>query len=205
MEPLPRFTLRCEREDHPQLEPGIAKGLLRKVQNRIDTQSIESGDRYESVPVPKMFTEHQGDFRAVTWYDRPREVVWICAAGTHDVYNLARELFDADRLLPTRDDFVALEAYRLSVERRRSDDSLGRLRERVDASGSAIEVLASTKVLVKRIDASLYEIELPVDAPLELVVLLLSTVFPDQVDVEWAMPERDHDGRLMRSVFVMVG
>lgn len=204
MEPLPRFTLRCEREDHPQLEAGIAAGVFRKVQNRIDTNAIESGDRYESVPVPKMFTEHQGDFRTVTWYDRPRQVVWICAAGRHEVYDVARELFDADRLLPTRDDFAAVEAYRLSVERRRSEDALGRLRERVDATGSATEVLASTKVVVKRIDASLYEIALPAEAPLEVVVLLLSTVFPDQVDIEWATPERDHDGRLLRSVIVMV-
>lgn len=205
MEPLPRFTLRCEREDLPKLETGIAAGLQRKVQNRIDTNSIETGDRYESVPVPKMFTEHQGDFRAITWYDKPRGVIWICASGRHDVYDVARELFDADRLLPTREDYASVEAYRLSVERKRSEDALRQLRARVDADGSATEILASTKVIVTKLDDGLYEIEVPQSSPPEIMLLLLSSVFPDQVDVEWATPERHRDGNLIRSVIVMVG
>lgn len=107
-----RFTSRCAKNDLSVLPAGIADGIRRKVQNRIDTASIESGDRYLAVAVPKMFTEHQGDFRAVTWFDETMQVVWICAVGRHypergerrDLYEVAHRLDDDDKLLPQRED-----------------------------------------------------------------------------------------------------
>lgn len=190
---------------------GIADGLRKKVQNRIDTHSVESGDRYLSVPVPKMHTEHQGDFRAVTWYDETHEVVWICAAGYHypergeprDIYEVARKLHDDDLLLPTRDDYLSLGGERIRVEITRAQDVARQLRREADINGTASGFLHESIVDIARLEESLYEIRFLHQIGLEQSIALIATVFPDHQELEWALPERDSKGRLWQSVFVL--
>jgi len=210
---IARFTKRCEQNDLPALPSGIADGLLRKVQNRIDTHSLESGDRYLSVPVPKMHTEHQGDFRAITWYDENQEVVWICAAGYHypekgdsrDLYEVAHALHDAEKLLPSGEDYARLGVERIRIEIGRAQDLARQLRRDADAKGSASGFLHDSFVDVTRLDENLYEIRFLQRIGIEQTLALISTVFPDHQELEWAVPERDTKGRLWQSVFVVIG
>jgi hypothetical protein len=209
---IPRFTRRCEQNDLHALPSGIADGLLRKVQNRIDTHSLERGDRYLSVPVPKMHTEHQGDFRAITWYDESQEVVWICAAGYHypekgdsrDLYE-AHALHEAENLLPIGDDYARLAVERIRIEIARAQDLSRQLRRDADAKGSASGFLHDSFVEVTRLDKNLYEMRLLQRIGLEQSLALVSTVFPDHQELEWAVPERDEKGRLWQSIFVVTG
>jgi hypothetical protein len=210
---IPRFTTRCERDDLKGLPTGIADGIQRKVQNRIDTESIESGDRYLSVPTPKMFTEHQGAFRAVTWYDEQTETVWICAVGRHypddrdprDLYQVARQLANDERLLPNRGDYVKREAVQLRADVERGQGDPQEIRRTVDAKGEARALLFGMPVWLTRIDDNFYELRVEQATSTQTIGLALGALFPDQEDVEWTTPERAGDGQLYVSVFVLVG
>jgi hypothetical protein len=201
---VPRFTRRCEREDHPKLSAGIADGLIRKVRGRIDSNALETGDRYLAVPVPKMFTEHQGDFRAVTWFDESMDVVWICAAGTHDIYDTAERLHESDRLLPTREDYAAHEAQSLAEESRRAGPDCARLRQLAKETGSAWGNVLGVPFVVLSHDESLYELRFPQETPVAAVLVLAGAMFPDNVEIEWLVPERDFDGVLRQGIVVLV-
>ncbi|MCA1599495.1 MAG: hypothetical protein LC769_10890 [Chloroflexi bacterium] len=74
----------------------------------------ESGETMKRVggPLRKLHADLSGgrSIRAVTWYDRGRDVCWLLAAGEHDVYNRIEELATTDSHLPTQADVANFEA-----------------------------------------------------------------------------------------------
>jgi hypothetical protein len=63
-------------------------------------------------PLYKLHADLSGgrSIRAVTWYDRGRDVCWLLAAGTHDVYERVEQLAKTDAHLPTETDIANFEA-----------------------------------------------------------------------------------------------
>lgn len=74
----------------------------------------ESGETMRGVggPLRKLHTDLSGgrSIRALTWYDRGRDVCWLLAAGEHDVYRRVEQLAKTNSHLPTPADFANFAA-----------------------------------------------------------------------------------------------
>lgn len=74
----------------------------------------ESGETMRGVggPLRKLHADMSGgrSIRAVTWYDRGRDVCWLLAAGDHTVYDRVEALARTDSHLPTGQDIAEFEA-----------------------------------------------------------------------------------------------
>ena len=74
----------------------------------------ESGETMSGVggPLRKLHADLSGgrSIRAVTWYDRGRDVCWLLAAGTHEVYERVEHLATTGAHLPTETDLANFEA-----------------------------------------------------------------------------------------------
>jgi mRNA-degrading endonuclease RelE of RelBE toxin-antitoxin system len=111
---VPRLgvTARCE-DDLDGLPPAEAERLLDKFEE-LRAQAPESGDLVDGLQQRECHSLHSGRYRAVTWYDRQADIVWLLAAAIHrsgtrdDTYALAIEHEHAGRLYPTDRDYRAL-------------------------------------------------------------------------------------------------
>lgn len=87
---------------------------------------------------------HAGRYRAITWYNHEREIVWLLAAGIHradsreDAYNQAIALEQAERLYPTDEDYAELAADDQRTRLQREADDLTRLREEALAAADGL-------------------------------------------------------------------
>lgn len=74
----------------------------------------ESGETMSGIggPLRKLHADLSGgrSIRAVTWYEQRRDVCWLLAAGTHDVYERIEQLAKTDAHLPTETDIATFEA-----------------------------------------------------------------------------------------------
>src|SRR6266511_22690 len=104
-------TARCE--DDLDAIPE-ADRLLEKFKE-LRSRAPESGDLIDGLRERECHSLHSGRYRAVTWYDRQADVVWLLAAGIHrsgsrvDAYAVAIEHERAGRLYPTEQDLRVLE------------------------------------------------------------------------------------------------
>ncbi len=106
------ITARCW-DDLAELDPEVAEHILVVFAERraLDPQSGETMRRIGG-PVRKLHADlPTASLRAVTWYDRSRDVCWLLAAGEHDgVYERVERLADEGRLMPSPQDNANFEA-----------------------------------------------------------------------------------------------
>ena len=107
------ITKRCEEEDLAALPFEVVTRVITAFEERRGLNP-ESGETMSGVggPLRKLHADLSGDrsVRAVTWYDRSRDVCWLLAAGWHDVYDRVETLAKTDAHLPTPDDVANFEA-----------------------------------------------------------------------------------------------
>lgn len=104
-----RVTARCE-TDLAAIEPEDALSIIDKfVEAR--SHAPEAGDLINDLVERPCYSLHAGRYRAATWYDTQRDIVWLLAAGLHrsgdrgDFYGIAAGHERADRLYPTVVDY----------------------------------------------------------------------------------------------------
>jgi hypothetical protein len=109
------ITARCLEQDLPgRLEPEVAEHVVEVFVERRG-QDPESGETMARAadPLRKLHADLSGgrSVRAVTWYDRGRDVCWLLAAGMHeDFYDYVEALAKTDAHLPTATDVANFEA-----------------------------------------------------------------------------------------------
>lgn len=110
------ITVRCWHDlealaDH--FTPAVAEHVLDVFVARRGIDP-ESGEAMSGIggPLHKLHADLSGgrSIRAVTWYDRGRDVCWLLAAGTHDVYERIMQLAETGAHLPTDFDIANFEA-----------------------------------------------------------------------------------------------
>jgi hypothetical protein len=137
-----RITSRCE-GDLAGLGEEAAAAIVEKF-TEVRGQAPASGELIAGLQQRPCASLHAGRYRAVTWFDREREIVWLLAAGIHradsreDAYSQAIALEQAQRLYPTDEDYVRLAADDLRMRLRREADDLTRLREEALAAADGI-------------------------------------------------------------------
>lgn len=144
------ITARCwhdleELADH--FSPEVAEHVLDVFVARRGANS-ESGETMSGVggPLRKLHADLSGgrSIRAVTWYDRGRDVCWLLAAGTHDVYELVERLARTDEHLPTVADIANFEADApVRLIERVVRAAKGALRQATDHPGTEVAVTNS--------------------------------------------------------------
>lgn len=106
------ITARCW-EDLAALPVEVAEHILAVFVARRGADP-ESGETMRGVggPLRKLHADLSGgrSIRAVTWYDRGRDVCWLLAAGDHSVYDRVEALARTDGHLPTTEDIANFEA-----------------------------------------------------------------------------------------------
>jgi hypothetical protein len=106
------ITARCL-EDLEALPDEVAEHILAVFVARRGADP-ESGETMRGVggPLRKLHADLSGgrSIRAVTWYDRGREVCWLLAAGDHTVYDRVEALARTGGHLPTAADIANFEA-----------------------------------------------------------------------------------------------
>jgi hypothetical protein len=123
---LLRITIRCE-ADFAVLDTTEAEALIEKFYE-LRGREPDGGEAIAGLVQRVCKSLHAGRYRAVTWYDREHDVVWLLAVGIHradsqeDVYNQAIKLEQAGKMYPTADDYAALPAAR---RRQRIDEEAG--------------------------------------------------------------------------------
>ncbi len=119
----PRITRRCA-QDLRSLPTDIARALVEKFISDRST-APEAAVRIRSLVERSCFSLHSGRYRAATWYERDRDVIWLIAAGVHregsreDFYSVAEARERAGQLYPTTADYVELAAEE-QIDRLRS-------------------------------------------------------------------------------------
>lgn len=109
------ITARCLEQDLlGRLAPEVAEHVVQIFVERWGLNP-ESGERMARVggPLRKLHADLSGgrSVRAVTWYERGRDVCWLLAAGMHeDFYDFVEELAKSDAHLPTPADVASSEA-----------------------------------------------------------------------------------------------
>jgi hypothetical protein len=63
-----------------------------------------------------VFSLHSGDARAGTWFDREEQVVWLVGVGHGHNYDHLIDLARRSQLLPTPDDYLALEGLEVATD-----------------------------------------------------------------------------------------
>jgi hypothetical protein len=106
------ITARCW-EDLAVLPDEVAEHILAVFLTRRGADP-ESGETMRGVggPLRKLHADLSGgrSIRAVTWYDRGRDVCWLLAAGDHTVYDRVEALAHTNGHLPTAADIANFEA-----------------------------------------------------------------------------------------------
>ncbi len=106
------LTARCW-EDLAALPDEIAQHILGVFVARRGLDP-ESGETMHGVggPLRKLHTDRSGgrSLRAVTWYDRGRDVCWLLAAGDHGVYDRIVALAQTGDHLPAVGDLANFDA-----------------------------------------------------------------------------------------------
>ena len=137
-----RITSRCE-TDLADLGEEVAGALVEKF-TELRAQAPASGEVIAGLQQRLCASLHAGRYRAVTWYDREREIVWLLAAGIHradsreDAYNQAIALEHTHHLYPTDDDYARLSAEDQQGRLRQEAGDLTRLRAEALATGDGI-------------------------------------------------------------------
>lgn len=109
------ITARCLEQDLlGSLDPEVAEHVVEVFAERRG-QDPESGETMARVggPLRKLHADLSGgrSVRAVTWYDRGRDVCWLLGAGMHhDFYECVEVLARTDAHLPTATDVANFEA-----------------------------------------------------------------------------------------------
>lgn len=107
------ITARCQAELESLRDSAIGVHIIETFVAR-RSQNPEGGETMSDVPnVRKLHADLSGgrSVRAVTSYDRRREVCWLLAGGTHDrFYEHVVELHKAGTLWPTTIDWANFEA-----------------------------------------------------------------------------------------------
>lgn len=142
-----RITARCE-ADLNALETADAEAIL-DMFFALRGQAPDAGEPVAGLHQRVCTSLHAGRYRAVTWYDREHDVVWLLMAGIHradsreDAYARAIALEQAGRLYPADVDYAALaiDEQRERLEQEAQD--LARLRDQLLQSG-AEQVLSYT-------------------------------------------------------------
>ena len=101
-------------EDLAALPLEVATRVIQAFEERrgLDPESGETMHRV-SGPVRKLHADLSGgrSIRAVTWYDRGRDVCWLLAAGWHDdLYDRVEKLAQKSDHMPTAADIANFEA-----------------------------------------------------------------------------------------------
>jgi hypothetical protein len=107
------ITARCW-EDLSALPAEVAEHVIQVFVERRGLDP-ESGETMRGVggPLRKLHADLSGgrSIRAVTWYDRSRDVCWLLASGWHDdLYARVERLAETDAHLPTPTDIANFEA-----------------------------------------------------------------------------------------------
>lgn len=130
---VPVVTSRCDR-DLERLPRDIADDIVsRFVQGR--SLVPDEGERIRDLADRPCYSLHAGRYRAATWYDRARDVVWLLAAGVHrddspeDFYQEAARLERSGQLYPTQADQARVESVRRAERLKGEAADLRRLRE----------------------------------------------------------------------------
>jgi hypothetical protein len=137
-----RITSRCE-ADLADLGEEAAAAIVEKFAE-LRGQAPASGEVIAGLQQRLCASLHAGRYRAVTWYDREREIVWLLAAGIHradsreDAYNQAIALEQAQHLYPTAEDYARFAADDQRNRLQQEADELARLREEVLAAADGI-------------------------------------------------------------------
>ena len=109
------ITARCLEQDLlGSLASEVAEHVVEVFVER-RAENPEGGETMARVggPLCKLHADLSGgrSVRAVTWYDRSRDVCWLLAAGMHeDFYEYVEELAKTDAHLPTSTDVANFEA-----------------------------------------------------------------------------------------------
>jgi len=108
------ITQRCLDDDLAALPLEVATRVLTAFEERRGLNP-ESGETMHRVsgPLHKIHADLSGgrSVRAVTWYDRGRDVCWLLAAGWHDgLYERVEEMARLGEHLPTPSDVANFEA-----------------------------------------------------------------------------------------------
>lgn len=105
-------TARCW-EDLAALPLEVAEHILEVFVER-RAEDPQSGETMKGVggPLRKLHADLSGgrSIRAVTWYDRRRDVCWLLGAGDHSVYDRVEAMAPSGRHLPTAEDIANFEA-----------------------------------------------------------------------------------------------
>lgn len=137
-----RITSRCD-ADLADLGEEAAAAIVEKF-TELRGKAPASGEVIAGLDERLCASLHAGRYRAVTWYDREREIVWLLAAGIHradsreDAYNQAIALEQAQHLYPTDEEYVRFAAEHQLNRLQQEADELARLREDVLAAADGI-------------------------------------------------------------------
>jgi hypothetical protein len=141
------ITARCLEQDLLEgLESEVAEHVVEVFVERRG-QDPESGEMMRRVggPLRKLHADLSGgrSVRAVTWYDRGRDVCWLLAAGMHDdFYDYVEELAKTDAHLPTAADIANFEADApVRLMSRVVRNAKGALEEALQEPGKEVSVI----------------------------------------------------------------
>jgi hypothetical protein len=130
---VPVVTSRCDR-DLERLPRDIADDIVDKfILGR--TLAPETGERIRDLIDRPCYSLHAGRYRAATWYDRARDVVWLLAAGVHredspeDFYQEVARLEHAGQLYPADSDHARVGSVQRAQRLKGEAADLRRLRE----------------------------------------------------------------------------
>lgn len=107
-------TKRCE-DDLVELDPAVAEHILDLFEERRSLTPNHGEVMKRVANARKLHADMAGgrSIRAVTWYDRNRDVCWLVAAGLHEgFYERVEELHRPRELMPTPTDYANFEAER---------------------------------------------------------------------------------------------
>jgi hypothetical protein len=137
----PRITRRCA-QDLRSLPAGVAEAVVRKF---IADRAIapEAAERIRGLTERPCYSLHSGRYRAATWFDQERDVVWLLGAGVHradspeDFYSVAGQRERSGQFYPTPADYAALEVAEQTDRLRASVRQLRSLRQAALAAPDA--------------------------------------------------------------------
>lgn len=111
--PLLAITARCQQDLDDLDNDDLAAHIIEVFQERRGQNPL-SGEEMRGIggPLMKLHADRPGhSIRAVTWYERSRDICWLLAAGVHDeVYRRVERLAKTNQHLPTGTDYARIEA-----------------------------------------------------------------------------------------------
>lgn len=179
------------------------------------SQSPEGQEYTKRLPhsYKKVFNLHAGADRAVTWWDRDRDIVWLLACGFHrsgqrdDFYPRVVDLDAAHELMPCVEDFVSaepdpieefldefVEVARTLVDQARANPFTEHARVVQDAArvGTYVELYVEADDRAEELTVSLRPVgSLPsIDLMHELMSRVLAAADPASIQFPQQLPHR---------------